>query len=130
MRPGEIVTPDGGHTLAPGRERRAVAVVNTGDRPIQIGSHFHFADVNAALAFDRAAAHGFRLDIAAGVSRVTRVSGGRTPASPQATTGGRVSHPPACTGGRGPDSRARRNLDVGGRRPWGLRRQEGKRAHQ
>jgi urease beta subunit len=54
--------------LAPGRERRTLAVANTGDRPIQVGSHFHFADTNAALSFDRAAASGFRLDVAAGTS--------------------------------------------------------------
>ncbi|WP_445149911.1 urease subunit beta [Baekduia sp. Peel2402] len=68
MIPGEIVTGEGAVELAPGRERRVVEVLNTGDRPIQVGSHFHFADVNAALAFDRAAAEGFRLDVLAGTS--------------------------------------------------------------
>jgi len=68
MLPGEIVTATGEHQLAPGRERRAAIAVNTGDRPIQVGSHFHFADVNAALEFDRAAAKGFRLDVPAGTS--------------------------------------------------------------
>ena len=68
MIPGELRTAPGEIELAPGRERCAVAVRNTGDRPIQVGSHFHFADVNAALAFDRAAARGFRLDVAAGTS--------------------------------------------------------------
>lgn len=68
MRPGEVVTPGGRLELAPGRERRVVAVANTGDRPIQVGSHFHFADVNAALTFDRGAAVGFRLDVPAGTS--------------------------------------------------------------
>src|SRR5580704_6087147 len=68
MVPGEVVTRAGSHELAPGRERRTVAVVNTGDRPIQVGSHFHFADVNAALSFDRSAADGFRLDVPAGTS--------------------------------------------------------------
>ena len=68
MIPGEIQTPDGEHLLVPGRERRAMTVVNTGDRPIQIGSHFHFADANAALRFDRSAAAGCRLDVAAGTS--------------------------------------------------------------
>ena len=67
--PGEVLPAAGSHELAPGRERRAIAVVNTGDRPIQVGSHFHFADVNAALEFDRAAAAGFRLDVPAGTSR-------------------------------------------------------------
>src|SRR6202035_5257889 len=66
--PGEVLAAAGSHELAPGRERRTVAVVNTGDRPIQVGSHFHFADVNAALEFDRAAAAGFRLDVPAGLS--------------------------------------------------------------
>ncbi|HEY4095937.1 MAG TPA: urease subunit beta [Baekduia sp.] len=68
MIPGELWTPDGDHELAPGRARTTVTVVNTGDRPIQVGSHFHFADVNAALHFDRAAATGFRLDVPAGTS--------------------------------------------------------------
>jgi urease subunit beta len=53
----------------PAQQRRTLVVVNTGDRPIQIGSHIHLAEVNAALAFDRALAQGFRLDIAAGTSR-------------------------------------------------------------
>jgi urease subunit beta len=64
--PGEIVAADGDMELSPGRERRTITVENTGDRPVQVGSHFHFADVNAALAFDRAAADGFRLDVPAG----------------------------------------------------------------
>jgi len=68
MRSGEILAGAGDHALAPGRERRTVEVSNTGDRPIQVGSHFHFADVNAALAFDRTAAAGFRLDVPAGTS--------------------------------------------------------------
>jgi len=68
MVPGEVIAAAGVLALAPGRERRAVAVANTGDRPIQVGSHFHFADANAALEFDRAAAHGFRLDVPAGTS--------------------------------------------------------------
>jgi urease subunit beta len=64
--PGEVVAADGTIELNPGRERRRMVVENTGDRPVQVGSHFHFADVNAALAFDRAAAQGFRLDVPAG----------------------------------------------------------------
>jgi urease subunit beta len=68
MIPGEILAAAGELELAPGRARVTVAVVNTGDRPIQVGSHFHFADANAALAFDRAAAAGFRLDVPAGTS--------------------------------------------------------------
>jgi urease subunit beta len=66
--PGELWTAGGEHELAPERRRVTVTVVNTGDRPIQVGSHFHFADVNAALRFDRAAAEGCRLDVPAGTS--------------------------------------------------------------
>lgn len=66
--PGEIVAAPGALELAPSRERRIIEVLNTGDRPIQVGSHFHFADVNPALRFDREAAVGFRLDIYAGTS--------------------------------------------------------------
>jgi urease subunit beta len=68
MIPGETLTDPGRHELAAGRERRTVEVVNTGDRPIQVGSHFHFADVNDALRFDRQRAGGFRLDVPAGTS--------------------------------------------------------------
>jgi urease subunit beta len=66
--PGELVTAPGSLELNAGRERRSVRVLNTGDRPIQVGSHFHFASVNDALQFDRAVAEGFRLDIPAGTS--------------------------------------------------------------
>jgi urease subunit gamma/beta len=66
--PGELALGAEPVELAPGRERRTVAVLNAGDRPIQVGSHFHFADVNDGLEFDREAATGFRLDIAAGTS--------------------------------------------------------------
>jgi urease subunit gamma/beta len=66
--PGELVTASGEVELNAGRATVTVHVVNTGDRPIQVGSHFHFADVNDALAFDRAAAAGFRLDVPAGTS--------------------------------------------------------------
>lgn len=67
--PGEVVVGSGGPVeLAEGRERRTLDVVNDGDRPVQVGSHFHFADANAALRFDRAAAAGFRLDVPAGTS--------------------------------------------------------------
>jgi urease beta subunit len=65
---GEVITSGPPIELAPGRERRTLTVLNRGDRPIQVGSHFHFADVNTALAFDRAAAVSFRLDIPAGTS--------------------------------------------------------------
>ena len=66
MIPGEVVAGEGEIELSPGRQRRTMVVENTGDRPVQVGSHFHFADVNSALAFDRDQAAGFRLDIAAG----------------------------------------------------------------
>lgn len=66
--PGEILVEPGELALNVGRPRRTLDVVNTGDRPIQVGSHFHFADVNAALAFDREMARGFRLDVLAGTS--------------------------------------------------------------
>jgi len=66
--PGELHVQEGDIELNAGRERRTVEVLNTGDRPVQVGSHFHFADVNAALAFDREAARGFRLDVPSGSS--------------------------------------------------------------
>jgi urease subunit beta len=68
MRPGELITAPGEIELNVGRETKTVRVVNAGDRPIQVGSHFHFADVNDALAFDRDAASGFRLNVPAGTS--------------------------------------------------------------
>jgi urease subunit beta len=64
--PGEVVAAAGEVELNAGRARRVLVVENTGDRPVQVGSHFHFADVNAALAFDREPALGFRLDVPAG----------------------------------------------------------------
>jgi urease subunit beta len=66
--PGELITAEGELELNAGRETRVVRVMNTGDRPVQVGSHFPFATVNAALDFDRAAAEGFRLDVPAGTS--------------------------------------------------------------
>jgi urease subunit beta len=66
--PGELRTAPGTIELNAGRERIELEVLNTGDRPIQVGSHFHVADVNAALRLDRAAALGFRFDIPAGTS--------------------------------------------------------------
>ena len=66
--PGEYLIDDGDIALNVGREKLTIAVANTGDRPIQIGSHYHFAETNTALHFDRAAARGFRLDIAAGTA--------------------------------------------------------------
>src|SRR6516164_4662421 len=66
--PGEILTPDGTIELGAGRERVTLTVENAGDRPIQVGSHYHFAAANPALSFDRRPARGFRLDIPAGTS--------------------------------------------------------------
>jgi urease subunit beta len=68
MIPGEVRTAEGNIELNAGRARRTVSVENTGDRPIQIGSHLHFAQANPALAFPRADAVGFRLDVPAGTS--------------------------------------------------------------
>ncbi|MCM5571869.1 urease subunit beta [Burkholderiaceae bacterium FT117] len=66
--PGELLTAEGELELNPGRRRISLVVENTGDRPIQVGSHYHFAETNAALRFDRAAARGMRLDIASGTA--------------------------------------------------------------
>jgi urease subunit beta len=63
MIPGEYFFADGEITLNEGREAITLAVANTGDRPVQVGSHYHFAETNPALAFDRAAVRGRRLDI-------------------------------------------------------------------
>ncbi|WP_207000286.1 urease subunit beta [Trinickia mobilis] len=68
MTPGEILTDDGEHELNAGRATVTLTVANTGDRPVQIGSHYHFYEVNDALAFDREQARGFRLNIAAGTA--------------------------------------------------------------
>jgi urease subunit beta len=68
MIPGEIRLGDGELELNAGRRQRAVVVENTGDRPVQVGSHVHFAQANPALAFPREEARGFRLDIPAGTS--------------------------------------------------------------
>ena len=68
MIPGELFIDDGELVLNEGRETLGLRVANTGDRPIQVGSHYHFFETNAALEFDRAAARGFRLDIPAGTA--------------------------------------------------------------
>ena len=68
MIPGEYFIEDGEIGLNTGRPTLAVVVENTGDRPIQVGSHYHFAETNAALRFDRAAARGMRLNIASGTA--------------------------------------------------------------
>ena len=68
MIPGEILTDDGAHLLNPGRRTLTEAVQNSSDRPIQVGSHYHFAETNGALQFDRDAARGMRLNIASGTA--------------------------------------------------------------
>ena len=68
MIPGEILVADGDIELNAGRRTVALKVANTGDRPVQVGSHYHFAETNPALAFDRTAARGCRLNIAAGTA--------------------------------------------------------------
>jgi urease beta subunit len=68
MIPGEMKVAAGDIEINVGRERVTLEVANTGDRPIQVGSHYHFFETNAALAFDRAKARGFRLDIPAGTA--------------------------------------------------------------
>lgn len=68
MKPGEYLLEAGEITLNAGRVTATVLVANTGDRPVQVGSHYHFFEVNSALSFDRAAAYGMRLNIAAGTA--------------------------------------------------------------
>ena len=68
MVPGEYFIDEGEHTLNPGRRTITLVVQNTADRPIQVGSHYHFAETNAALGFDRAVARGMRLNIASGMA--------------------------------------------------------------
>jgi urease beta subunit len=66
--PGEIITAAGEIEINAGRQSITLTVANSGDRPIQVGSHYHFAETNRALQFDRAKARGYRLDIAAGTA--------------------------------------------------------------
>lgn len=68
MKPGEIITAQGTLTLNEGRETKTIKVANTGDRPIQVGSHYHFYETNPGLEFDREATRGYRLDIPAGTA--------------------------------------------------------------
>jgi urease subunit beta len=68
MIPGEVITREGDITLNADRPTLTLTVTNTGDRPIQVGSHYHFFETNPALRFDRAKARGMRLDIAAGTA--------------------------------------------------------------
>ncbi len=89
MKPGEIIPAEGDIELNVGAEKLTLEVANTGDRPVQVGSHYHFAEVNAGLDFDRAKAMGFRLDIAPGTAirfepgqsrevNLTKIGGTRT----------------------------------------------------
>jgi urease subunit beta len=68
MIPGELLIDEGEHVLNPDRVTMTVVVANSGDRPIQVGSHYHFAETNAALHFDRQATRGMRLNIASGTA--------------------------------------------------------------
>jgi urease subunit beta len=68
MIPGELIIAEGEITLNSDRDTIALVVANSGDRPVQVGSHYHFAETNSALDFDRSKAHGMRLDIAAGTA--------------------------------------------------------------
>jgi urease subunit beta len=68
MIPGEIIVDEGELELNPGRPTLTLVVENTGDRPIQVGSHYHFAETNEALRFDRVAARGMRMNIASGTA--------------------------------------------------------------
>ena len=89
--PGEVVTRDGEIAMNEGRERVTLEVANTGDRPIQVGSHYHFFETNSALRFDRKKARGFRLDIPAGTA--ARFEPGQTrPVNLVALAGKRIVH--------------------------------------
>ena len=68
MIPGELFTDAGDHVINPGRRTATLVVQNTADRPIQVGSHYHFGETNGALKFDRDAARGMRLNIASGTA--------------------------------------------------------------
>ena len=68
MTPGELIPEPGDHALNPGRRTAVVVVQNTADRPIQVGSHYHFAETNGALQFDRRTAQGMRLNIPSGTA--------------------------------------------------------------
>ncbi|OSM05022.1 urease subunit beta [Magnetofaba australis] len=68
MIPGEVIAAEGSITLNAGRQTLTLSVANSGDRPVQVGSHYHFSETNPALQFDREAARGYRLDIPAGTA--------------------------------------------------------------
>ena len=91
MIPGELLTDGPDIELNPGRATVAIVVENTGDRPIQVGSHYHFAETNAALRFDRAAARGMRLNIASGTA-VRFEPGQQRSVEPVAFGGDRIVH--------------------------------------
>jgi len=108
--PGEIVTGPEPVLLNPGRSVVVVRVVNTGDRPVQVGSHFHFAEVNPALVFDRALARGRRLGVAAGTSvrfepgierdvELVVFAGARVAAGFRGEVGGPLDEPGRASGG-------------------------------
>lgn len=78
MKPGEIITEEGSVEINQGRATVVLTVANTGDRPIQVGSHYHFFETNEALSFDREQTRGFRLDIAAGTAIRFEPGQGRT----------------------------------------------------
>jgi len=105
MIPGEVTGPDDVLTLNGGRAQVELDVENTGDRPIQVGSHFHFAETNLALRFDREAARGYRLDIPAGTAvrfepgiersvQLVRLAGERSIPGLRGLVGGRLDAKP------------------------------------
>ena len=89
MIPGELLTDGPDHPLNPGRRTTTLVVQNTADRPIQVGSHYHFAETNGALQFDREAARGMRLNIASGTAVRFEPGQQRTP-PPPALAGDRI----------------------------------------
>ncbi|MBN8441913.1 urease subunit beta [Thauera sp. UPWRP] len=121
MIPGEYFVADGDIELNAGRATLTVVVTNTGDRPIQVGSHYHFAETNTALDFDRAAARGFRLNIAAGTAvrfepgqsrtvELVALDGEREVYGFNGLVMGRVDEPPRSLGSLPPE---------GAGLPWG-----------
>ena len=101
MIPGEIQYGEGDIEINPGAPRISMEVLNTGDRPVQVGSHLHFPQANAALSFDREAAHGFRLDIPSGTS--VRFEPGVSRELPLVALRGRRRVPGLQVTGRGPE---------------------------
>lgn len=105
---GELLTDPGDHPLNPGRRTHTVVVLNSGGRPIQVGSHYHFAQTNGALQFDRTAAHGMRLNIASGMAmrfeRRPAVDGGKGRACQRARSLGLPSLDPGKALARQPTS--------------------------